>query len=114
MGVASLVLGIICILVAFIPVCNWFVALPALIGFILGLVNVCGKKKPDKSKGPGIAGLILNILSLLAIVGWLIIMLVTGAFAEYIDTYDNVYQNMTNNYDYNDVYDYDYNDYFNY
>lgn len=98
MAVASLVLGIISILIAFIPFCGTFAFLPAIVGLILGIV-ACVKAvkaakeepavaegeaavEPKKShKGLSIAGIILNGLSLVIIVVWTVIssMLLVGA-----------------------------------
>ena len=73
MGVAALVLGIISILIAFIPFCGVIAFLPALIGFILGIVFVVGGKKRNEPVGIGIAGLVLNLIALLVIIIGLLI-----------------------------------------
>jgi uncharacterized membrane protein len=68
MGVASLVLGIITILVAWVPCIGWFALLPALIGLILGIAEIVQKNgtKGDNTASPvlGYVGTGLNALSI--------------------------------------------------
>lgn len=55
MGVASLVLGIVSIVLAFMPF-FWLISfLPALVGLILGIISLCKKT----SKGLSIAGIVI-------------------------------------------------------
>jgi len=73
MGVAALVLGIISVLLAFIPVIGLFLApIPAVIGLILGLVDWKQKKKAELSVGISLAGTILSGVALLVIVLWIV------------------------------------------
>ncbi|MBE5779638.1 MAG: hypothetical protein E7331_09965 [Clostridiales bacterium] len=59
MGVASLVLGIIALVIAiFVPGVQWIGAIVGLIGIILG---VQGRKNPEK-KGIATAGLVCSII----------------------------------------------------
>jgi len=71
MGVAALVLGIVSLVVGFIPLCGFFAIIPAGIGLILGLVDVALKSKTKKPKGQGIAGIVLNGVAILVIILWL-------------------------------------------
>ena len=73
MGVASLVLGIISILVAWIPFCGFIAFIPALIGLVLGIISAVLGKKHRTPIGMGIAGAILNGLSLLFILFYILI-----------------------------------------
>ena len=50
MAVASLVLGIISILVAWIPLCNYIVTIPAIVGLILGIVALVKANKEVQVK----------------------------------------------------------------
>jgi len=74
MGVASLVLGIIAILVAWVPCIGWFALLPALIGLILGIVEIVqkngAKAKGDNTASPvlGFVGTGLNALSIVMVI----------------------------------------------
>ena len=73
MDIASLVLGIVSILFSFIPYCNYFMIIPAIVGLILGIIDVSQKSKLEMPKGIGITGIILNALALL-------IMIIVGIF----------------------------------
>ncbi len=72
MGVASLVLGIITILVAWVPCIGWFALLPALIGLILGIAEIVQKNgtKGDNTASPvlGYVGTGLNALSIVMVI----------------------------------------------
>ena len=71
-----MVIGILAIILGFIPGCGIVTALPAaVIGLILGIVEISLKSKKGESKKMGTAGLILNILAIvIVIVVTLIIM----------------------------------------
>ncbi len=73
MDIASLVLGIVSLLFSFIPYCNYFMIIPAIVGLILGIIDVSQKSKLEMPKGIGITGIILNALALL-------IMIIVGIF----------------------------------
>ena len=63
MGAASLVIGIISLIVSIIPMCNFMMILPAVIGLLLGIADVMAKSKLRQPKGMSITGIILNSLS---------------------------------------------------
>ena len=68
MGIASLVLGILAILTSFLPIINNGSFFLALLGIILAIVGIIVTKKGKKSgRGLAIAGLILNILSIIIV-----------------------------------------------
>lgn len=73
MDIASLVLGIVSLLFSFVPYCNYFMIIPAIVGLILGIIDVSQKSKLEMPKGIGITGIILNALALL-------IMIIVGIF----------------------------------
>ena len=73
MDIASLVLGIVSLLFSFIPYCNYFMIIPAIVGLILGIIKKKKKSKLEMPKGIGITGIILNALALL-------IMIIVGIF----------------------------------
>ncbi|MBQ6992264.1 MAG: hypothetical protein IJN50_05095 [Clostridia bacterium] len=112
MGIASLIIGIISILVGFIPVINLLMVLPAIVALILGIVDWVKKHKAGLAKGKAIAGTICSAISLVIILivnlfaAGSILALIGASAAETIDTYDY------SDYDYD--YDYDYYDYYNY
>lgn len=71
MGIAALVIGIVSLVLGFIPLCNYFATIPAGVGFVLGLIDVILKsvnKKPGK--GSGIAGIVLCSVAIVVIVLW--------------------------------------------
>ncbi len=67
-AIASLVLGIVALLISWMPIVNNFSAFIGIIGLVLGIIGIIGIKRGKKSgKGLAIAGLILNILSILIV-----------------------------------------------
>lgn len=73
LGIASLILGIVAAVIALIPVCGAIAIAPAVVGLILGIINVKGRGKANLPKGVGMAGIILNVAALLFIVVYLVI-----------------------------------------
>ena len=74
MGVASLVLGILSLIIGFVPFCGAIALLPAIIGLILGIVDVVLKSKKSEPKGMGIAGIVLSAISIVIIVFWVFVV----------------------------------------
>ena len=73
MGIAALILGIISIIIGFIPLCGAIALLPAIIGLILGIVDVIGKSKKGEPKGISIAGLVLSAIAIAVITFWVFV-----------------------------------------
>lgn len=73
MGIAALVLGIISIIIGFIPLCGSIALLPAIIGLILGIVDTVQKSKKGEKKGVSIAGLVLSAIAVAVIIFWVFI-----------------------------------------
>lgn len=67
MGVASLVLGIVSLVIGFIPFCGVIALIPAVVGVILGAIDFSAKKKAAQPKGMATAGLILSIIAIVII-----------------------------------------------
>lgn len=74
MGVAALVLGIISIIVGFIPLCGAIAFIPAVVGLILGIVDTVKKSKKGEKKGVSIAGLILSAIAIVIISVWTLLI----------------------------------------
>lgn len=74
MGVASLVLGIVSIIIGFIPFCGAIAFIPAVIGLILGIVDAVKKSKSQESKGMAIAGIILSAIAIVVIAWWVFVV----------------------------------------
>lgn len=73
MGIAALVLGIISIIIGFIPLCGSIALVPAIIGVVLGIVDVVLKSKKGEKKGISIAGLVLSAIAVVIIVFWVFV-----------------------------------------
>lgn len=85
MGTASLVIGIIAIIFGFIPIINYFLLIPALLGLILGIIDIGIKVKQNKSRGESICGVVLNALAIFVIAAWTVaIALIISSSGEQI------------------------------
>jgi len=73
MGIAALVLGIISIIIGFIPLCGSIALLPAIIGLILGIVDVVQKKKKGEKLAVSITGLVLSAIAIVVIIFWVFV-----------------------------------------
>ena len=106
MGVAALVLGIISLIIGFIPLCGAIALLPAIIGVILGIVDIVVKSKKGEKKGISIAGLVLSAIATLVIIFWVMIF---GAAVSELDVneLEDALEDYEDSYYYYD-YDYDY------
>jgi hypothetical protein len=78
MGIASLVIGILALILGFIPFCGYIALLPALVGIGLGVADIMQKNKAKESgattESPvmGIIGAALNGVAVLIIGVWTI------------------------------------------
>ena len=70
MGVASLVLGIVSVIVGFIPLCGTWAIIPAIVGLVLGIIDWSKKQKANEPKGKAIAGTICSGVAIIVIVTW--------------------------------------------
>ena len=68
MGVASLILGIISLNVGFVPLCGIIALIPAIIGLILGIIDIIKKNKTKEKKNQSIAGIILSAIAIVFII----------------------------------------------
>ena len=72
MGVASLVLGIVGLVLSFIPCVGWIALALTIPGTILGACGILSaKKKEGKGKGQAIAGFILGRLATIIAIAWI-------------------------------------------
>lgn len=62
LAVAGLVLGIIALVLFWVPFLNWVLAI---LGIVFGAVGMSKGKKVGKGRGMGMAGLILGLISLI-------------------------------------------------
>ena len=74
MGIAALVLGILAVIIGLVPICGLPFGLPiALVGLVLGIVEVALKSKKNEPKGMGIAGIVLNAIAVAIILIWTVV-----------------------------------------
>lgn len=87
MGIAALILGILALLVAFIPVFGFIAFFPAIAGLVLGIVDVVNKSKKNESKGTSIAGIILNSIAIVVMIVWIFVLpfLIAGMGNQMLD-----------------------------
>lgn len=105
MGIASLVLGIISLLMGWIPFICFIMFALAVVGIILGSIDACRKSKIEGGKkGFGIAGLVVSALSIPVIIISSAISIIAFIYV--------VNENLSNDYNnlQNDYYD-EYRDY---
>lgn len=106
MGIAALVLGIVSIIIAFIPICGSIAFLPAIVGLILGIVDVIQKGKKEEPKGVGIAGIVLSAAAVVIIFVWLfIISSGAGVAAGLLDDANKELNKIDWNETFNDIYE---------
>jgi hypothetical protein len=86
MGIASLIIGIISLIMSLIPGIGMFFLFPAMVGLILGIVSTILKAKKLESKGISISGVVLNALAIIFIVIWS--FLLTAATVATVDAMD--------------------------
>lgn len=82
MGIAALILGILSMIIGFIPLCGSIALIPAIIGLILGIVDTVLKSKKGEKKGVSIAGLVLSAIAIVVIIFWVFIF---GVAASNVD-----------------------------
>jgi len=70
MGIASMVLGIVSVVFGLVPFCGTWAIIPALIGLILGIVDLVIKSRGRAPRGAAIAGVILNPIAIIVVVLW--------------------------------------------
>ncbi len=78
MDTAALVIGIIAVMVGFIPCVNTLVILPAIVGLILGIISFRKNREAEQPSGIALAGIILNALPLIVMTTFLVLAMVTG------------------------------------
>ena len=64
LGVAALVVGIVALVLAFVPFASYGAGLPAIVALVLGIVAVA--RSGNRKRRAGIAGIVLGIVALIA------------------------------------------------
>ena len=73
MGVAALVLGIVSVVFGFIPFCGSWAIIPAIVGLVLGIIDIVKKSKENAPKGKAIAGVVCSAVAIVVIIIYSII-----------------------------------------
>ncbi len=95
MGIAAMIIGIVAVILGIIPGCGLVFGLPpAIVGLILGIVDVKNKSKAKQPKGMGMAGVVLNAVAIAFIILWTLVFAAGGAVAidsiERIEDFNNI------------------------
>ena len=70
MGIASMVIGIVALVIGFVPFCGAWAVVPAVIGLGLGIADLVVKTRRGQHRGTAVAGMVLNPLAIVVIVLW--------------------------------------------
>lgn len=70
MGVASLVLGILALVIAWVPCVGVYALVFSILGVILGLCGMSAAKKTGQGKGISIAGFVCNAIATAIAIWW--------------------------------------------
>lgn len=79
-GIASLILGILALLIAFIPCIGFLAIIPGVVAIVLAIVGLSQAGKAQGAKGVIIAGLVVSIIGTILAATWLILFSAGGIF----------------------------------
>ncbi len=79
-GIASLILGILALLIAFIPCVGLFALIPGVVAIVLAIVGLSQAKNANGQRGVIIAGLVISIVGTVMAATWLIFLSTAGVF----------------------------------
>lgn len=82
MGVASLVLGILGLIICWIPCVGAYALVPSILGLILGAVGIANAKKTNQGKGLAIAGLVCSIVATVVAAYWAYLLNEAGSLID--------------------------------
>lgn len=100
LGIAGFVLGILALVISFIPCLGMYALFPGIIAIILSAIGFAQANKVNGSKGLIIAALVVSILGTL-IAGWqyYAITSVAGNYIEALEDFDEEFQDAMDNID---------------
>ncbi|MHC4394881.1 MAG: hypothetical protein ACYS1A_04435 [Planctomycetota bacterium] len=78
MGLAALIIGIVALVLGFVPLCGMIAIVPAVVGLILGIVDVKKRSKEQQPKGKGVAGIVLNAAAIVVIIIWTLVFVASA------------------------------------
>ncbi len=77
MGLISFILGIISLILSFLPITHFLSILPAIIGLILGVTDlIYSRKKEEYKRGFSISGIVLCTIALAFSIIWTTLFIV--------------------------------------
>ena len=83
LGIAGMILGIVAIIVSFVPCFGWWAVVLAVVGVVLSAISMTQAQKAGAPKGMAIAGLICSILAI--VIGSVWIYLITKGATMAVD-----------------------------
>ncbi|MEG0873198.1 MAG: DUF4352 domain-containing protein [Clostridia bacterium] len=78
MGISALILGVVSLSISLIPFCGIIGLLPAIVGLVMGILDIIKQKKQKESKSKGIIGTVLSSLAIIYIVLGIVIFSVAS------------------------------------
>lgn len=97
MGIASLILGIISILIGIIPILGIFAFIPAIVGLVVGIIDLINRKNRGKKKAVTITGILTCSIAVVFIAIWAVIIGVASSSNQLKETLNNLENNSTVN-----------------
>jgi len=79
-GIASLILGILALLIAFIPCIGFLALIPGVVAIVLAIVGLSQASQANGAKGVIIAGLVVSVIGTVVAATWLLIFSASGIF----------------------------------
>jgi hypothetical protein len=70
MGIGAVVLGIIALVLVFVPGVGMFAIIPGAVGLALGIAGLVQAGKRQAPKGPPAIGLVLNLVAIVVALAW--------------------------------------------
>lgn len=69
LGIAGMVLGIVAVVISFVPCLGMYALIPGIIGLVLSVISVVQANKAGAAKGMAIAGIVCSLVGSV-IAGW--------------------------------------------
>jgi hypothetical protein len=82
MGIIGIVLGILSLIVAFIPCVGIVAFFPGVLAIVFSIISIVQASNGNGKKGLGIAALVISIVSVVIAVVWIVVISGTAIFAD--------------------------------